>query len=293
MTRQEINQQIGERELTTGEILKHAGGLLFEDLGKWLLLSLIVFLPTGFVLQYLMLQIPDATLQALFSGDMEALVGVDLDPVMWYFGVQVGMSIIWIITHLAAAFYTDQWLQASKPIPGFGEMMKMAVKRWPAGMLMPILLMAASLVLSTVMMVGVLVFPFLIFLIIGVLLLLSAVYYMGLTVTAIRKEWGLKAYKYAWSVARRKKGKAIGLILMMMAINSAASLLLEGLTSSFGILLQFPWLYCLVGALLSVIANLPGIFLAIGVTIYFVNQEQLMQVPLQPMHQELPEEFDV
>jgi CBS domain containing-hemolysin-like protein len=145
-----------------------------------------------------------------------------------------------------------------------------------------------------VLLFGMMIFPFLVFLLLMGAFLISAVYYMGLTVTAIRNEKGIKAVKYAWSVVRAKKGRAICLVAVMMLVNTVANMLLNSVTSSFYILLQFEWLYCFVSALLSVLANLPSVFLAIGVTIYFVNQEQLMQqIPVNVSFQELPEEVDV
>ena len=72
MTKQEFYQTINERELGLGEILKTSAGIFFENLQTWLLLSLIVFLPTGIVLQYLMLQIPvEEIVKAYMSADLE------------------------------------------------------------------------------------------------------------------------------------------------------------------------------------------------------------------------------
>ena len=58
MTRQEASGQIGQREFSVGEILRLSADLFFENIGKWLLLCMIVYFPTSFIVQYVALQIP-------------------------------------------------------------------------------------------------------------------------------------------------------------------------------------------------------------------------------------------
>ena len=146
MTRQEVSQQIGSREFSVWEIIKLSGGLLFEHIGKWLLLAAIVFLPTGVILQYAAMQLPLNQLISLMQGEnLETLYTMDWSPYLIYYGLQMGMNLIWIYCNLAVAVYTDRWLQSERQEMRFGEMLLTAVKRWPAGMLMPILLLLAVL----------------------------------------------------------------------------------------------------------------------------------------------------
>lgn len=279
MTRQEASAQIGQREFTIGEILKLSAGLFFENIGKWLLLSMIVYLPTGFVLQLVAMNLPlEDLMNAAVAGETAALAHVDWTPYLIYYGMQIGMSLIWVLVNLATAIDTDRWLQASRPVYSFGETFLGAIRRWPGGMVTAAVLFLCVVLLVTMMMfVAVTALPLIMILMVGFILLLMAVYYISLSVTALRGKMGLGAYRYAAAVVRRRMGKTVGLVFLMMLINMALSYVLSALSSSFGMLAENIWVFSLISALVSVIANLPMAFMGIGVTVYFINQEQLGQ----------------
>lgn len=279
MTRQEASAQIGQREFTIGEIFSLSAGLFFENIGKWLLMAFIVYLPTGFVLQLVAMNLPlEDLMSAAAAGESAALAAVDWTPYLIYYGMQIGMSLIWVLMNLAAAIYTDRWLQAGRPVYGFGGMLAAAVRRWPGGMLTAAVLFLCVVLLVTMMMfVAVTALPIVMILMVGFVMLLMAVYYISLCVTALRGKMGFSAYRYAALVVRRRIGKTVGLVFLMMLLNMLLSYILNALTSSFGLLAGNIWLYSLISALLSVVANLPMAFMGIGVTIYFINQEQLGQ----------------
>lgn len=279
MTRQEASAQIGQREFTIGEILKLSAGVFFENIGKWLLLSLIVYLPTGFVLQLVAMNLPlEDLMNAAVAGETAALAHMDWTPYLIYYGMQIGMSLIWVLVNLATAIYTDRWLQASRPAYSFGETFLGAIRRWPAGMVTAAVLFLCVVLLVTMMMfVAVTALPLIMILMVGFIMLLLAVYYISLSVTALRGKMGISAYRYAAVVVRRRIGKTVGLVLLMMLINMALSYVLSALSSSFGLLAGNIWIFSLISALVSVIANLPMAFMGIGVTVYFINQEQLGQ----------------
>ena len=294
MTRQEASGQIGQREFSVGEILRLSADLFFENIGKWLLLCAIVYFPTSFIVQYVALQLPvDEVYNTLMQGDLYAITQLDWTPYLIYYGVQIGMSLIWLLTNLAAAIYADRWLQADRSAYRFGEMMKAAVRRWPAGMLVAVLLFLLILVLITMsMFVGYSVLPLLMILMVVAVLILIALYYTALSATAIRQKTGPAAYRYASMVIRRKIGKTIGLTLLLMVIQMGLSYLLEIFTSSFGVLASNPILLCLVAALVNVIASLSTVFLSLGITIYFINQEQIGPMAARPQNPwELPGGF--
>ena len=148
MTRQEVSQQIGSREFSVWEIIKLSGGLYCLSISEngfcW---RQSYLLPTGVILQYAAMQLPLNQLIGLMQGEnLETLYTMDRSPVsLIHHGLQMGMNLIWIYCNLAVAVYTDRWLQSERQEMRFGEMLLTAVKRWPAGMLMPILLLLAVL----------------------------------------------------------------------------------------------------------------------------------------------------
>lgn len=293
MTRQEVSQQIGSREFSVWEIINLSGGLLFEHIGKWLLLAAIVFLPTGFILQYAAMQLPLNQLISLMQGEnLETLYTMDWSPYLIYYGLQMGMNLIWIYCNLAVAVYTDRWLQSERQEMRFGEMLLTAVKRWPAGMLMPILLLLAVLAAAMLtILVGTFLLPMMMILLIALTIGMTMVYYMGVTATAIREKAGASACRYAVNVMRRRRGKTLGVVLIFQLVSAAVAYLLEMLTSSFVVLAGNVWLYSLVSAAVSVIAALSTILLQIGITIHFINQEQLGLMEERAGHPELPGDF--
>lgn len=279
MTRQEASAQIGQREFTIGEILKLSAGLFFENIGKWLLLSVIVYLPTGFVLQLVAMNLPlEDLMNAAVAGESAALAHVDWTPYLIYYGMQIGMSLIWVLVNLATAIDTDRWLQAGRPVYSFRETFLGALRRWPGGMVTAAVLFLCIVLLVTMMMfVAVTALPLIMILMVGFIMLLMAIYYISLSVTALRGRMGFGAYRYAAAVVRRRIGKTVGLVVLMMLINMALSYILSAVSSSFGMLAGNIWVFSLISALVSVIANLPMAFMGIGVTVYFINQEQLGQ----------------
>lgn len=190
MTRQEASAQIGQREFTIGEILKLSAGVFFENIGKWLLLSLIVYLPTGFVLQLVAMNLPlEDLMNAAVAGETAALAHMDWTPYLIYYGMQIGMSLIWVLVNLATAIYTDRWLQASRPAYSFGETFLGAIRRWPGGMVTAAVLFLCVVLLVTMMMfVAVTALPLIMILMVGFIMLLMAVYYISLSVTALPGE---------------------------------------------------------------------------------------------------------
>lgn len=98
-----------------GEILRLSADLFFENIGKWLLLCMIVYFPTSFIVQYVALQLPaDEVYNTLIQGDLYAITQFDWTPYLMYYGIQMGMSLIWLLTNLAAAIYADRWLKPDR-----------------------------------------------------------------------------------------------------------------------------------------------------------------------------------
>ena len=90
---------------------------------------------------------------------------------------------------------------------------------------------------------------------------------------------------------RRRRGKTLGVVLIFQLVSAAVAYLLEMLTSSFVVLAGNVWLYSLVSAAVSVIAALSTVLLQIGITIHFINQEQLGLMEERAGHPELPGDF--
>lgn len=294
MTRQEASAQIGRREFSVGEILRLSADLFFENIGKWLLLCAIVYFPTSFIVQYITLYLPlDAVYNSLAQGDINAILGVDWSPYLIYYGMQMGMSLIWLLTNIATAIYADRWLQADRPVCRFGEMMKESLRRWPAGMLAAAVLFLMILAVITMsMFVGYSMLPLLMLLLVAVMLVLNVLYYAALCATAIRRKTGPGAYRYAAAVIRRKMGKSVGVTLLFLVIQMGLGYLLEMFTSSFGVLASNPLLLCFVSALVNVVSSLSTVFLSLGITIYFINQEQIGPMTAGPRNPwELPGTF--
>ena len=63
-----------------------------------------------------------------------------------------------------------------------------------------------SLLVTMMMFVAVTALPLIMILMVGFILLLMAVYYISLSVTALRGKMGLGAYRYAAAVVRRRMG---------------------------------------------------------------------------------------
>ena len=294
MTKQEFYQTINERELGLGEILKTSAGIFFENLQTWLLLSLIVFLPTGIVLQYLMLQIPvEEIVKAYMSADLEQLRQVNWNPVWIFFGATLAFNLINVIASLAASTYTDHWLHDD--LPSFGGLFRETIRKWPRGILIVIwqMLMCLGIVVMAVLSVGFFLLP-------GMLLVLaiSILYQYAVVATAVHGHKGFSAYGYAFEICRRRIGKSLTLVLIMMVINALFSSVLTSITSSFIVLENRTLLYCVVLGLINVIANLTTFLLSIGATLHLLNLEYLSgphptDTHAAPEVREIPNTIDI
>ncbi len=278
MTREEVSTELGRMEFTTGQILGISGRILFENMGMWLLFSLVVFLPTGALLQALSLQIPTKELlKMLQEGNLDILSRQDLlKPILVMNGAQVLLMFVHVLTNIAACLFTDKWLQKSAALPTIGILAEDTLKKWPRALLITLIyiLGVAGYLLFTVLTAS---FG-LVFLLLFALILLAAywsfLYYYSVSATSIRPYVGMAAFKFASSMIRRRKSLAIGLILTCILINALFSALLQLLTTSFTVLIVHPVLLCVASGLVSVVANLPNFLISIAATIYLVNQEQ-------------------
>ncbi len=278
MTRKEVSMQIGAREWRTGEILKTSGAIFLENITGWLLFSLIVFFPCGVLLQYVSMQLPydlTAVLSSLES--VEQLAGIDFSPYIVLYVLQIGLQVVFVLANVGAAVYTNRWMTADCEPYGTGECLRLSLQKWPRAILIAVLYILGTVGGSfflffggIIMGAGLLLIGM--FVLFGLFMML---FYHTVAAVSIRKEKGIRAFRYTFNVLRRKMWSSMWFVLLLVIINLVFTSILTRLTDSFFVLSTNVPVYCVVSGLLNALGNLPTFFLGIAVTIHFVNQEQM------------------
>lgn len=276
MNRTEANMKIGTETWRLGTLLKTSGEIFFENILKWSLLAAIVYIPPVFVIQLILLRMPpldaEAFSAALESMDLSALAALDFSPLLISYGLQLLLSLYTTVLVMGTVEYVNIWLQPEKTLPSVGTILLTALKRWPAAILLTVIFFVSLMICG---MVGAMLVVLMLPVIAAMILFAIPVYNYALVATAIRRTFGFGAISYSIKMIRRRIWRNIGVVLLFVLISFLFGQLLEAATSAFYAPEGTEILMSLVSAVINVVSGLASIFMTIGVTLGFINQEQL------------------
>lgn len=279
MTRQEANHRIGSEYFSLGTLLKTTAEIFFEYFPRILIYVAVVFLPATFVLRMISEQIdlswlePFLSVETLTSPDaiVAAVEQIDWISVILMLVIAMAISAVGMLVDVGFAQFTDTWLQPQKDLPGLGEFLTKALRRFPAYyffMFLLTLVIIAGACLSLFSIASVLLaFVLMIF------SLVVAEY--GIDVCANRYRTGWPAFKYLWKVWKRRFWRTIFMIFVLAMIDYGVSILISFALDSVGVIGNSVIAGVIV-AILNTVQGLANAFLTIGATLQFINQEQFI-----------------
>ena len=271
MNKQEVRESLSRREVHLREIFIWSLELLRERLGQYILLTIIIFLPTNLLLSFLLEQLPET---------------VDTTQYLRVSGMQLLTNLFSMIAcSVCVIMVGDQLKEESGEKKSFGVIFYEGIRTWPLFFLTTVMLMAALvgvLLVLTILssFIPVLLVPAMAAIIILAFLLVVFMY--GSNVIAARHRVMLRRnLEMLLEALKNHMGRTIGLILLVSLIGLGLSMPLLNLfevavgnrLSGIGLVIA--------ETLIQTVLSIVNIYADIAVCLRFVNLEQIRNLPVQ------------
>lgn len=271
MNKQEVRESLSRREVHLREIFVWSLELLRERLGQYILLTIIIFLPTNLLLSFLLEQLPET---------------VDATQYLRVSGMQLLTNLFSMIAcSVCVIMVGDQLKEESGEKRSFGVIFYEGIRTWPLFFLTTVMLMAALvgvLLVLTILssFIPVLLVPAMAAIIILAFLLVVFMY--GSNVIAARHRVMLRRnLEMLLEALKNHMGRTIGLILLVSLIGLGLSIpllnmfeiLIGNRLSGIGLVIA--------ETLIQTVLSIVNIYADIAVCLRFVNLEQIRNLPVQ------------
>ena len=271
MNKQEVRESLSRREVHLREIFIWSLELLRERLGQYILLTIIIFLPTNLLLSFLLEQLPET---------------VDATQYLRVSGMQLLTNLFSMIAcSVCVIMVGDQLKEESGEKKSFGVIFYEGIRTWPLFFLTTVMLMAALvgvLLVLTILssFIPVLLVPAMAAIIILAFLLVVFMY--GSNVIAARHRVMLRRnLEMLLEALKNHMGRTIGLILLVSLIGLGLSMpllnmfeiLVGNRLSGIGLVIA--------ETLIQTVLSIVNIYADIAVCLRFVNLEQIRNLPVQ------------
>ena len=271
MNKQEVRESLSRREVHLREIFVWSLELLRERLGQYILLTIIIFLPTNLLLSFLLEQLPET---------------VDATQYLRVSGMQLLTNLFSMIAcSVCVIMVGDQLKEESGEKKSFGVIFYEGIRTWPLFFLTTVMLMAALvgvLLVLTILssFIPVLLVPAMAAIIILAFLLVVFMY--GSNVIAARHRVMLRRnLEMLLEALKNHMGRTIGLILLVSLIGLGLSMpllnmfeiLIGNRLSGIGLVIA--------ETLIQTVLSIVNIYADIAVCLRFVNLEQIRNLPVQ------------
>lgn len=271
MNKQEVRESLSRREVHLREIFVWSLELLRERLGQYILLTIIIFLPTNLLLSFLLEQLPET---------------VDATQYLRVSGMQLLTNLFSMIAcSVCVIMVGDQLKEESGEKKSFGVIFYEGIRTWPLFFLTTVMLMAALvgvLLVLTILssFIPVLLVPAMAAIIILAFLLVVFIY--GSNVIAARHRVMLRRnLEMLLEALKNHMGRTIGLILLVSLIGLGLSMpllnvfeiLIGNRLSGIGLVIA--------ETLIQTVLSIVNIYADIAVCLRFVNLEQIRNLPVQ------------
>ena len=262
MNKPMVRESLGQREILFREIFVWSWELLRERLPQYIILTIIVFLPSNLLISMLLAQIPDT---------------IDMIQYLKVSGMQLLANLFAMIACSVCVIIVDDQLSEGSEQKPFGVVFYEGISTWPMFFLTTLLLMAA---LFGVLLVITLVSSFLAFLMLPAMVaiiiaaLLLVVFMYGSNVMAARHRIMLKRnIDLVAASLKNHMGKTIGLMLLVSIIGIGLSAPLMTLFETLigDTLTGIPLI--IVETLLQTALSIINIYADIAVCLRFMNLE--------------------
>ena len=271
MNKQEVRESLSRREVHLREIFIWSLELLRERLGQYILLTIIIFLPTNLLLSFLLEQLPET---------------VDATQYLRVSGMQLLTNLFSMIAcSVCVIMVGDQLKEENGEKKSFGVIFYEGIRTWPLFFLTTVMLMAALvgvLLVLTILssFIPVLLVPAMAAIIILAFLLVVFMY--GSNVIAARHRVMLRRnLEMLLEALKNHMGRTIGLILLVSLIGLGLSMpllnmfeiLIGNRLSGIGLVIA--------ETLIQTVLSIVNIYADIAVCLRFVNLEQIRNLPVQ------------
>ncbi len=271
MNKQEVRESLSRREVHLREIFIWSLELLRERLGQYILLTIIIFLPTNLLLSFLLEQLPET---------------VDATQYLRVSGMQLLTNLFSMIAcSVCVIMVGDQLKEESGEKKSFGVIFYEGIRTWPLFFLTTVMLMAALvgvLLVLTILssFIPVLLVPAMAAIIILAFLLVVFMY--GSNVIAARHRVMMRRnLEMLLEALKNHMGRTIGLILLVSLIGLGLSMpllnmfeiLIGNRLSGIGLVIA--------ETLIQTVLSIVNIYADIAVCLRFVNLEQIRNLPVQ------------
>ena len=262
----ELVKVMQERVLRLGEIFKYSFELLNERFSSFFILTILVYLPVNFVLQYAVMQV-DMSVTDIELLAME-MMDVGIVQIVLSFLELVAVVVTGVMVH--SQVFTQDGLN-------FGTVFYRGVRGWlkAAMSIMVIMLGMMMSILSLSMMImlpgmGILMLP--------ILLVLMLLYYLMqcccCNVAALRGYWGIRNVRYVSIVLKGYMRKALGYTAVILLVSGGISMVLNILLSNLLGYISEQWMALGISVLCSTLFSVMTVFGYAAVSLVFFNIEE-------------------
>ena len=271
MNKQEVRESLSRREVHLREIFIWSLELLRERLGQYILLTIIIFLPTNLLLSFLLEQLPET---------------VDATQYLRVSGMQLLTNLFSMIAcSVCVIMVGDQLKEESGEKKSFGVIFYEGIRTWPLFFLTTVMLMAALVGVLLVLTILSSFIPALLVPAMAAIIILAfllVVFMYGSNVIAARHRVMLRRnLEMLLEALKNHMGRTIGLILLVSLIGLGLSMpllnmfeiLIGNRLSGIGLVIA--------ETLIQTVLSIVNIYADIAVCLRFVNLEQIRNLPVQ------------
>ena len=266
MERTVLAKIMQERVLRLGEVLKYTFELMNERFSSFFLLTLLVYLPVNFVLQYAVMQVD------LSVTDIEILAAEMMDMGI----VQIVLSFLELVAVLVTGVMIHSQVFGQEQVP-FGTIFYRGVRGWVRAS-MSIMVVMLGMMMSILSMSMMIMLPGMGLLVLPLILLLVLLYYLMqcccCNAAALRGCWGFRNVRYVSIVLKGYMKKALGYTAVVLLVSGGSTMILNILLNSMLGYISGQWQVLGVSVIFSTLFSIITVYGYAAVSLLFLNVEE-------------------
>lgn len=298
MNRETLTRTMGERELKLSEILSHGFALLSNRFGRYLLLSVLVYLPINLMLQYFSMTADYSFLENVDPFNVESLAGMDMTPVVNNMLRTVlshlGAEFLALIAVLVVAVIVKNQLFDPKN-HSFGTSFYRGIRMWPRAALSLILVliqMVLALMAASVFMMVPLIGLVSVAVVVFVAIRFSMYENLTGAVAALRGRLGFDNLRYIRFLTQKRFFRIWGCFAVLTLISNGIMLALESISMNLLLFSENMYVQGGIAVALSTFLSILNIFSFVCGTLILFNMEELKKTELENIRRNSPNDME-
>ena len=262
----ELAKMMQERVLSLGEVLKYAFELINKRFLAFFLLTLLVYFPVNFVLQYAVMQID------LVTTDWELLVSEMMDVGV----VQIVLSFLELVAVIVTGVMIHNQVFGQGTM-SFGTVFYRGVRSWMRAS-MSVMVLMMGMMMSILSMSMLFMLPGMALLMLPVLLLLMLLYYLMqcccCNTAVLRGFWGFRNIRYVAIVLKGYMWKVLGYGAVVVLISNGTIMIMNILLNGMLRYISEQGLVLAINVVFSTLFSVITVYGYVAVSLLFLNIEE-------------------